>query len=47
MLRSMNTLALGAAGLLAVTAASHAQVTGTNLGTAAPPSELDGYTMVA
>ena len=47
MLTSFSKYATVAATLLATAAASQAQVTGTNLGTAAPPGVLDGYTMVS
>ena len=46
MLGTFSKYATVAATLLATAAMSHAQVTGTNLGTAAPPATLDGYTMV-
>jgi hypothetical protein len=44
--KTVSTCAAAAAVLLAA-AASQAQVSGTNLGTASPPSTLDGYSMSA
>ncbi|MCW5756430.1 MAG: hypothetical protein KIT54_04255 [Phycisphaeraceae bacterium] len=43
----LGRFAAAAAGLLAFAAVSHAQITGTDLGTGAPPAVLDGYTMQA
>jgi hypothetical protein len=43
----LSKIATVAATLLATAATSNAQVTGTDLGTSAPPSSLDGYAMSA
>ncbi|MFI4882201.1 MAG: GC-type dockerin domain-anchored protein [Phycisphaerales bacterium JB064] len=43
----LSTIKYAAAAALIATAAAQAQVSGTNLGTSAPPSTLDGYSMNA